>query len=168
MIFLVVDTAIFKAADPLNDLFPGEYRPLQPCLGDGRFQLVTSLFQGVQPFLGGAGQYAGLDGVDHVFDTFFTFPQLSLQSRDGGVLRFLYFKDRIGNAPDHVILQHLADRVVHHGSFDGMLSNGLASCTSLMPFGAAALVVVMDSPVSGPSALTHHKLAAVAAKQLAG
>ena len=168
MIFLVDNTAVFESADPLNDLFPGEFRPLQPCLGDGRFQLVPSLFQGVQPFLGGAGQYAGLDGVDHVFDTLFTVPQLSLQCWDGGVLRFLYLKDRIGNAPNHIILQHLADRVVHHSSFNGMLSNGLASCTSLVPLGSAALVVVMDSPVSGPSALTHHKFAAVAAEQLAG
>ena len=125
------------------------------------------MLQLLQALLGGNGQNSHLDGIQNIFDTFFTIPELLLQCRDCCILLGLHSNHSVRNAVNGSIRQNLCYGELDYCPLNPVLFQSLAF-TAQMAFGTAALVIVIDCPFAALAAFAGHETTTGPAKQLCG
>ena len=113
-------------------------------------------FQFFQPCLGGRGQDAHLNGVQHVLDGLFAYLELLAHGGDARVLPVLQIDDRIGNPVDFLIPKYAL-----HGDHDGdplnpVLFERLALAAEPALCTAALVIIVFCTVGAACSAFAHH------------
>ena len=139
----------------------------QPFLGNAGLQFLPLLFQRFQPLLGGAGQNAHLDSVQHIGDADFRFLQLLFV--DGQVCAFLIlqFHD-FGNDGIHgSVIFHQLHGLVDHQIFQPLFPHGLF-IAGLFLLGGGTLVIGIHFPGVADTAFSEHQRSALTAVQLGG
>ena len=135
-----------ETEQPEPDEFFFHLRFCQPFLCNAGLQFLPLLFQSFQsfqsfqPLLGGAGQNAHLDGVQHIGDAKFRFFQLLFI--DGQIRAFLIlqFHD-FGNDGIHgSVIFHQLHGLVDHQIFQPLFPHGLF-ITGLFLLGSSTLVI---------------------------
>ena len=127
------------------------------------FQVFFLGFEGFQPFFGGAGQDAGLDGVEHILDAGLGLPKLFLVEGQAGALPVLQLHDRYHKGiNDRIILDQL------HGFADyqvlqPLLADGFLCAPGFLFSGCAFIIAVCFTCAAG-AAFTKHQRTAVAAE----
>ena len=139
----------------------------QPFLCNAGLQLLPLFFQRFQPLLGGTGQNAHLDSVQHIGDADFRFLQLLFV--DGQVCAFLIlqFHD-FGNDGIHgSVIFHQLHGLVDHQIFQPLFPHGLF-IAGLFLLGGGTLVIGIHFPGVADTAFSEHQCTALAAVQLGG
>ena len=89
LVFRIVDVSVFEVGNPVDNLGLGIARTSDLRLQDALFETLFLFLQLLQPFLGGFGEDAHLDGVEQILNGFFTFRQLMIQRRKRGIFPLL-------------------------------------------------------------------------------
>ena len=139
----------------------------KPLLCDAGLQFFSLLFQRFQPLLGGAGQNAHLDGIQHIGDANFRFFQLLFV--DGQIRAFLIlqFHDLGNNGIHGSIIFYQFHGFVDHQIFQPLLSHGLF-VAGLFLLGGGALIIMMRLSGMADTAFTEHQCTTLATVQLGG
>ena len=139
----------------------------QPFLCNAGLQFLPLLFQSFQPLLGGTGQNAHLDSVQHIGDADFRFLQLLFV--DGQIRAFLIlqFHD-FGNDGIHgSVIFHQLHGLVDHQIFQPLFPHGLF-IAGLFLLGCGTLVIGVHLPGVADTAFSEHQRSALTAVQLGG
>ena len=156
-----------EAEQPKPDELFFHLRLGQPFLCNAGLQFLPLLFQSFQPLLGGAGQNAHLDSVQHICDADFRFLQLLFI--DGQIRAFLIlqFHD-FGNDGIHgSVIFHQLHGFVDHQIFQPLFPHGLF-IAGLFLLGSSTLVVGIHFPGVADTAFSEHQCTALTAVQLGG
>ena len=81
LVGLVVDAAVFEAADPFDDFFLGEYRLRHLGADQADVQLLFLTFQFFHSLLGRRRKNAGFNRFQQIFKAFVTRTELFLDTR---------------------------------------------------------------------------------------
>ena len=127
------------------------------------FQVFLLGFEGFQTLFGGAGQDAGLDGVEHILDAGLGFSELLLVEGQAGALPVLQLHDRCHKGIDDCVVLDQLYGLVDHQVFQPLFANCLF-VAGLPLLGGRALVVAMHIAGAAGAAFTEHQCAAVAAE----
>ena len=131
------------------------------------FKLTLGFFQLLQPLLGGAGQDAGLNRIEHILDTRFRIPELLFIKRNVGILLILQFH-HLGNDGLHSgIIPDKLHRLVHYQIFQPLFADGLF-LTALVLFCGSTFIITMNFARPARTAFAKHQRTAVTAVQLGG
>ena len=139
----------------------------QPFLCNAGLQFLPLLFQSFQPLLGGAGQNAHLDSVQHIGDADFRFLQLLFV--DGQIRAFLIlqFHD-FGNDGIHgSVIFHQLHGFVDHQIFQPLFPHGLF-IAGLFLLGSSTLIIGIHLPGVADTAFAKHQRSALTTVQLGG
>ena len=156
-----------EAEQPEPDEFFFHLRLSQPFLCNAGLQFFSLIFQRFQPLLGGAGQNAHLDGVQHIGDADFRFFQLLFV--DGQIRAFLILQfHHLGNDGFHsgIVLDKLHG-LVDHQIFQPLFTDSLF-LAALVFLGSSTLVIGVHFSSVADTAFTEHQRSALAAVQLGG
>ena len=139
----------------------------QPFLCNAGLQFLPLFFQRFQPLLGGAGQNAHLDGIQHIGDADFRFFQLLFI--DGQIRAFLILQlHHFGDDGIHgSVIFHQLHGLVDHQIFQPLFPHGLF-IAGLFLLGSSTLVVGIHFPGVADTAFSEHQCTALAAVQLGG
>ena len=156
-----------EAKQPEPDEFFFHLRLCQPFLCNAGLQFLPLFFQRFQPLFGGAGQNAHLDGVQHIGDADFRFPQLLFVDRQGGALLILQFHNLGDNCIHGSVIFHQLHGFGHYQIFQPLFPHGLF-ITGLFLLGGSTLVIGVHLPGMADTAFAKHQRTALAAVQLGG
>ena len=156
-----------KPQQPEPNEFFSHFRLRQLFFRNAGFKLTLGFFQLLQPLLGGAGQDARLNRIEHILDTRFCIPKLFLIKRNVGVLFILQFH-HLGDDGFHSgIVFHKLHGLVDHQIFQPLFTDGLF-LAALMLLGSGTLIIAVDFSRPARAAFSKHQCPAVAAEQLGG
>ena len=156
-----------EAKQPKPDELLFHLRLGQPFLCNAGLQFLPLLFQSFQPLLGGTGQNAHLDSVQHIGDADFRFLQLLFVDRQVCAFLILQFHD-FGNDGIHgSVIFHQLHGFVDHQIFQPLFPHGLF-IAGLFLLGSSTLVVGIHFPGVADTAFFEHQCTALAAVQLCG
>ena len=149
-----------------DELF-GNFRLCQLFFCNTGLKLTLGFFQLLQPLLGGTGQDARLNCVQHILNTRFRIPELLLIEGNVGILLVLQIH-HLGNDRFHggIILDKLHG-LVDHQIFQPLFADGLF-LAALVLFGSSTFIVAVDFTRPARAALSKHQRPTVAAEQLGG
>ena len=156
-----------ETEQPEPDEFFFHLRFCQPFFCNAGLQFLPLFFQRFQPLLGGAGQNAHLDSVQHICDADFRFLQLLFI--DGQIRAFLIlqFHD-FGNDGIHgSVIFHQLHGFVDHQIFQPLFPHGLF-IAGLFLLGSSTLVIGVHLPGVADTAFSEHQRTALTAVQLGG
>ena len=139
----------------------------KPFLCNAGLQFFSLIFQSFQPLLGGAGQNAHLDSVQHIGDADFRFLQLLFV--DGQVCAFLIlqFHDFDNDGIHGSVIFHQLHGFVDHQIFQPLFPHGLF-IAGLFLLGSSTLIIGVHLPGVADTAFAEHQRTALAAVQLGG
>ena len=139
----------------------------QPFLCNAGLQFLPLFFQRFQPLLGGTGQNAHLDSVQHIGDADFRFLQLLFV--DGQIRAFLILQlHDFGDDGIHgSIVFHQFHGLVDNQIFQPLFPHGLF-IAGLFLLGSSTLVVGIHFPGVADTAFAKHQRSALTAVQLGG
>ena len=156
-----------EAEQPEPDKLFFHLRLGQPFLCNAGLQFFSLLFQSFQPLLGGAGQDAHLDGIQHIGDADFRFLQLLFVDRQVSAFLILQLHD-LGNDGIHgSIIFHQLHGLVDHQIFQPLFPHCLF-VAGLFLLGGSTLVVGIHLPGMADTAFSEHQRSALTAVQLGG
>ena len=158
LVFPAVYVAVFELPDPSHDLFFGVLGLLKLRLQDGYLQVVPLLFQSLQTFFCGTGQYALLDGVQHILYSALRVGKLFFQRRNSGVLAVLQGKDAVGNAADFLVSQNSVDGQNDCRPLNEILLDGFLLAAQLSLCSGTLVVIMLISRMARPTFAYHHAL----------
>ena len=143
------------------------FRLGQSFLCNASLQFLPLLFQSFQPFLGGTGQNAHLDGVQHIGDADFRFLQLLFV--DGQVCAFLIlqFHDLGDDGIHGSVIFHQLHSLIDHQIFQPLFPHSLF-IAGLFLLGSCTLVISVHLPGVADTAFPEHQRTALTAVQLGG
>ena len=156
-----------ETEQPEPDEFFFHLRFCQPFLCNAGLQFLPLFFQRFQPLLGGTGQNAHLDSVQHIGDADFRFLQLLFV--DGQVCAFLILQlHDLGDDGIHgSIVFHQFHGLVDNQIFQPLFPHGLF-ITGLFLLGGSTLVIGVHLPGVADTAFAKHQRSALTAVQLGG
>ena len=156
-----------EAEQPEPDELFFHLRLGKPFLRNAGLQFLPLLFQSFQPLLGGAGQNAHLDGIQHIGDADFRFFQLLFV--DGQIRAFLILQlHHFGDDGIHgSIVFHQLHGFVDHQIFQPLFPHGLF-IAGLFLLGGGTLVIGIHFPGVADTAFSEHQRSALTAVQLGG
>ena len=156
-----------ETEQPEPDELFGYFRLRQLFLCNASFKLTLGFFELLQPFLGGTGQDARLNCIEHILDTRFRIPELLLIKRDVGVFLILQLH-HLGNDGFHGgIIPDKLHGLVDHQIFQPLFADGFL-LTALLLFGSRTFIIAVDFSRPTRAAFTKHQCTAAAAEQLGG
>ena len=136
----------------------------QPLFVDLGFQLFLLRFQGFQPFFGGTGQNASLDGVEHILNARFRLPELFLIEGQTNVFFVLQLHYAGNKGINHGIIHDKSFGFCNHQVFQPLLPDSLL-LTGLSLFNCRAFIVPVHVPGTAGTALPEHQGTTVTAEQ---
>ena len=154
-----------EAEQPKPDELFFHLRFCQPFLCNAGLQFLPLLFQSFQPLLGGAGQNAHLDGVQHIGDADFRFPQLLFVDRQVGALLILQFHNLGDNCIHGSVIFHQLHGLVDHQIFRPLFPHCLF-IAGLFLLGSNILIIGVHLPGVADTAFSERQRTALAAVQL--
>ena len=128
------------------------------------FQVFLLGFEGFQTLFGGAGQDAGLDGVEHILDASFCIPKLLLIEWQVGIFFVLQLHHAGNNGINHGIIHDKSFGFCNHQVFQPLLPDSLL-LTGLSLFNCCAFIIPVHVPGTAGTALPEHQGTAVTAEQ---
>ena len=156
-----------EAEQPEPDELFFHLRLGQPFLCNASLQFLPLFFQCFQPLLGGAGQNAHLDSVQHIGDADFRFLQLLFVDRQVCAFLILQFHD-FGNDGIHgSVIFHQLHGFVDNQIFQPLFPHGLF-IAGLFLLGSSTLIIGVHLPGVADTAFAKHQCTALAAVQLGG
>ena len=156
-----------ETEQPEPDEFFFHLRLGQPFFCNAGLQLLPLFFQRFQPLLGGAGQNAHLDSVQHISDAGFRFLQLLFVDRQVSAFLILQLHD-LGNDGIHgSIIFHQLHGFVDHQIFQPLFPHGLF-IAGLFLLGSSTLIIGVHLPGVADTAFAKHQRSALTAVQLGG
>ena len=152
---------------PEPDELIGHFRLCQLFFRNACFKLTLGFFQLLQPLLGGTGQDARLNRIEHILNTRFGIPELLLIEGNVGVLLVLQLH-HLGDDGFHsgIVLDKLHG-LVHHQIFQPLFADGLF-LAAFMLFGGGTFIIAVDFARPACAAFAKHQRPTVAAEQLGG
>ena len=166
LIFLV-HVELTKPQQPEPDELLRDLGLCQLLFCNAGFKLTLGFFQLLQPLLGGTGQDARLNRIEHILDTGFRITKLFLIERNVGVLLILQFH-HLGDDGFHSgIVFHKLHGLVDHQIFQPLFADGLF-LAALVLFGSGTFIVAVDFTRPACAAFAKHQRPTVAAEQLGG
>ena len=152
---------------PKPDELFSHFRLCQLFFRNTGFKLTLGFFQLLQPFLGGAGQDAGLNRIQHILDTRFCISKLLFIKRNVGVF-FVLQLHHLGDDGFHsgIVLDKLHG-LIDHQIFQPLFTDGLF-LAALVLFGSSTFIIAVDFTRPACAALAKHQRPTVAAEQLGG
>ena len=149
-----------------DELF-SHFRLCQLFFRNASFKLTLGFFQLLQPLLGGTGQDARLNRIEHILNTRFGIPELLLIEGNVGVLLVLQLH-HLGDDGFHsgIVLDKLHG-LVHHQIFQPLFADGLF-LAALVLFGSGTFIIAVDFTRPACAAFAKHQRPTVAAEQLGG
>ena len=156
-----------KPKEPEPDELFGYFRLCQLFFRNAGFKLTLGFFELLQPFLGGTGQDARLNCIEHILDTRFRIPELLLIKRDVGVFLILQLHN-LGDDGFHggIVLDKLHG-LVHHQIFQPLFTDSLF-LAALVLFGSSTFIIAVDFSRPARTAFAKHQRPAVTTVQLGG
>ena len=151
-----------EAKQPKPDELFFHLRLGQPFLGNAGLQFLPLFFQHFQPLLGGAGQNAHLDGVQHIGDADFRFLQLLFVDRQVGTLLILQLHDLGDDGIHGSVIFHQLHGFVDHQIFQPLFPHCLF-VAGLFLLGGSTLVIGVHLPGMADTAFSEHQRSALAA-----
>ena len=156
-----------ETEQPEPDELFGYFRLRQLFFRNAGFKLTLGFFQLLQPLLGGAGQDAGLNRIEHILDTRFRIPKLLFIEWNVGVLLILQFH-HLGDDGFHSgIVFHKLHGLVDYQIFQPLLTDSLFLAAPVF-FGGSTFIVAVDFSRPARAAFAKHQRPTVAAEQLGG
>ena len=152
---------------PETDKFFFDFGLCQLFLRNAGFKLTLGFFELLQPLLGGTGQDARLNCIEHILDTRFRIPELLLIERKIGVLPVLQFHDLGDDGFHSGIVPDKLHRLVYHQIFQPLLTDSLFLAAPVF-FGGSTFIVAVDFSRPARAAFAKHQCTAVTAVQLGG
>ena len=156
-----------ESQQPKPDKFFGYFRLCQLFFRNAGFKLTLGFFELLQPLLGGTGQDARLNRIEHILDTRFRIPELLFIKRNVGVLLVLQFH-HLGDDGFHggIVLDKL------HGLVDRQIFQPLFTdslfLAALVLFGSSTFIIAVDFARPARAAFAKHQRPTIAAEQLGG
>ena len=154
-----------ETEQPEPDEFFFHLRFCQPFLCNAGLQFLPLLFQSFQPLLGGAGQNAHLDGVQHIGDAYFRFPQLLFVDRQVGAFLILQFHHLGDDGIHGSVIFHQLHGFVDYQIFQPLLPHCFF-IAGLFLLGSSTLVIGVHPAGMTDTAFPEHQRSALAAVQL--
>ena len=152
---------------PKPDKFFGHFRLRQLFFRNAGFKLTLGFFQLLQPLLGGTGQDARLNRIEHILNTRFRIPKLLLVEGNVGIFLILQFH-HLGNDGFHGgIIPDKLHRLVHYQIFQPLFADGLF-LAALVLFCGSTFIITMNFSRPARTAFAKHQRPTVAAEQLGG
>ena len=130
-------------------------------------KLTLGFFELLQPLLGGTGQDARLNRIEHILDTRFCIPELLLIEGNVGVLLVLQLHHLSDDGFHCGIVPHKLHSLVDHQIFQPLFADGLFLATLLL-FGSRTFIIAVDFSRPARTAFAKHQCTAAAAEQLGG
>ena len=151
-----------EAKQPKADEFFFHLRFCQPFLCNAGLQFLPLFFQRFQPLLGGAGQNAHLDSVQHIGDADFRFLQLLFVDRQVCAFLILQFHDFGDDGIHGSVIFHQLHGFGHYQIFQPLLPHCLF-IAGLFLLGSSTLVIGVHLPGMADTAFSEHQRSALAA-----
>ena len=139
----------------------------QPFLCNTGLQFLPLFFQRFQPILGGAGQNAHLDSVQHIGDADFRFLQLLFVDRQVCAFLILQFHDFGDDGIHGSVIFHQLHGFGHYQIFQPLLPHCLF-ITGFFLLGSSTLVIGVHLPGMTDTTFSEHQRSALTAVQLGG
>ena len=117
LICLVVDVAVFEAADPFDDFFLGEHRLRHLGTDQADIQLLFLTFQFFHSLLCGGRKNAGFNRFQQIFKAFVTHTELFFDGGNHRILLSLYGNDGISHPVNDFICEDLGHSLHNHRPF---------------------------------------------------
>ena len=152
---------------PEADKFLFDFGLCQLFFRNAGFKLTLGFFELLQPLLGGTGQDARLNRIEHILDTRFCIPELLLIERKVGTLPVLQLHDLSDDGFHCGIVPHKLHSLVDHQIFQPLFADGLFLATLLL-FGSRTFIIAVDFSRPARTAFAKHQRPTVAAEQLGG
>ena len=121
----------------------------------------------LQSLLGGTGQDARLNRIEHILDTRFCIPELLLIEGNVGVLLVLQLHHLSDDGFHCGIVPHKLHSLVDHQIFQPLFADGLFLATLLL-FGSRTFIIAVDFSRPARTAFAKHQRPAVTTVQLGG
>ena len=154
-----------EAHQPETDKFLFDFWLCQLFFRNAGFKLTLGFFQLLQPLLGGAGQDAGLNRIEHILDTRFRIPELLLIEGKSGVLPVLQLHDLGDDGFHGGIIPDELHGLVDHQIFQPLFADGFLFA-ALPLFGGGTFIITMNFARPACTAFAKHQSTAVATVQL--
>ena len=156
-----------EAEQPKPDELFFHLRLGQPFLCNADFKLTLGFFQLLQPLLGGTGQNAHLDSVQHIGDAGFRFLQLLFVDRQVSAFLILQLHD-LGNDGIHgSIIFHQLHGFGHYQIFQPLFPHCLF-IAGLFLLGGSTLVISVHPAGMTDTTFAKHQRSALTTVQLGG
>ena len=156
-----------ETEQPEPDKLFGYFRLRQLFFCNTGLKLTLGFFELLQPLLGGTGQDARLNRIEHILDTGFRITKLFLIERNVGILLILQFHHLGDDGLHSGIVFHKLHGLVDHQIFQPLFADGLF-LAALMLLGGGTLIIAVDFSRPARAAFTKHQCPTVAAEQLGG
>ena len=156
-----------ETQQPEPDELFGYFRLCQLFLCNAGFKLPLGFFELLQSLLGGTGQDARLNRIEHILDTRFRIPELLFIEGKVGVLPVLQLHDLSDNGFHGGIIPDKLHRLVHYQIFQPLFADGLF-LTALVLFCGSTFIITMNFARPARTAFAKHQRTAVTAVQLGG
>ena len=156
-----------ETEQPEPDKLFGYFRLCQLFFCNTGLKLTLGFFELLQPLLGGTGQDARLNRIEHILDTRFRIPELLFIKGNVGILLVLQFH-HLGDDGFHGgIVFHKLHGLVDYQIFQPLFADGLF-LAALVLFGSSTFIVAVNFTRPACAAFSKHQCPAVAAEQLGG
>ena len=162
-LLLLGQVQLAKVQQPEADEFLLHHGLGQFFFGNLCFQVFFLALEGFQPLFGGAGQDAGLNGVEHILNAGLGLPKLLLVEGQAGALPVLQFHDRCHKGINDRIVLDQFHGFADYQIFQPLLANRLF-IAGFPLLGGRALVVAVHVASAAGAAFTKHQRTAVAAE----
>ena len=149
-----------------DELF-GYFRLRQLFFCNTGFKLTLGFFELLQPLLGGTGQDASLNRIEHILDTRFRIPELLLIEGKVGVLPVLQFHDLGDDGFHGGIVPDKLHRLVDDQIFQPLFTDSFL-LAALVLFCGSTFIITMNFSRPARTAFAKHQRPTVAAEQLGG
>ena len=156
-----------ETQQPEPDELFGYFRLCQLFLCNAGFKLPLGFFELLQSLLGGTGQDARLNRIEHILDTRFRIPELLFIEGKVGVLPVLQLHDLSDNGFHGGIIPDKLHRLVHYQIFQPLFADGLF-LTALVLFCGSTFIITMNFSRPACTAFAKHQRTAAATVQLGG
>ena len=163
-LFLLGQVQLAEAVEPEADEFLLHHGIGQFFFGNLDFEVFFLGLEGFQPLLGGAGQNAGLDGVEHILDAGLGLPELLLVKGQARALPVLQLHDRRDEGIDDCIVLNQFHSFVDYQVFQPLFADRLFGA-GLPLFRGRAFIIVMGLARMAHATLPKHQRATTSAKQ---